>query len=371
VESDTHKGNFDDASNILEELGVLKDFNVHINTNVPEKFKGLPISSLDIYTRPVFSYVEKLIYAVKKSIELKDSVILVDASKLDIIIEDSEYFKSLDGDTILTQVKWEEDAIMGLKLSGWWRHIREYCELIGLDYNNLIPKYEQTIYFPYDEHSKELLIGLEEFKVVLEFSNLWHKPNILFEKTGRWGFGQGEGIVLAAALEKLNIKTEEFEKVNTNKYMLEYKKGPHFEDVRSPLVLLNNTINCSREGSDLNQKYQEVVQSLFVDETKLYIEESTYNFVRENYGKKLSEYFIMVHSNKLTKKEKSFSDIIIKKYGLDKDCWVLLPIKPVEGRHLFDIKGYEVIKNVWFKSSSRQFHDTKSHWTNIKKLVTK
>jgi hypothetical protein len=367
VESDTHKGNFDDRLDVIDELKGLSDFNLHINTNVPNKFNQIKNVSLDKYTRPVFSYVEKLIYAVKKSIELEESVLLVDASKLDIITDDLDYFKSLDSDTILTQVRWEDDALIGLKYYEGWHHIREYCKLIGLDYSILIPKYEHIIYFPYNKNSNNLLTTLEEFKIVLEFSNLWHKPNILSENDGRWGFGQGEGIVLIAALEKLNMETKEFEKVNKNKYMLEYKRGlgSHFSDTKSPLVMLNNFINCGKMGANIDEKYQEVCQHLFTDETTFFIEEQTYNFIYKNYYK-LSEYFIIVPTSTIKEKQKHFSDVITRKYGLHRDCWVFLPKKPIKNRHLFDIVGYKEIKNSWFKSS-KKLSDTKKYWVGVGK----
>ena len=176
-----------------------------------------------LYHRGIWSYVEKLIFALKVAIENKSDVVFIDADELHKIPIELLQEKPFVKNKINYIQKW-----LGINIyrntGDDFKTFRNYFEKIKKVKipENLPLVWEYFYYFPYSDKLKDLLHTLEQIQPILEYNTLVNTPPDIvitgsIKTSSSIKLGSGEGIALAIAAFLTGI---EFHELNSK-----YKKS--------------------------------------------------------------------------------------------------------------------------------------------------
>lgn len=194
-------------------------WDIHIQTNQPEKFNKWTVHE---YDKNTFYMFDKILFSLKLSQKYKEPVILLDADDLhkpsNKFINEFEY----DGDKILYPGYWLfTDGTYQSVLDNpdfypvskpRFKYMVEYWERLGVDYKNLTTIDEWLLYLPYfGEKTTEIIHDIEYYKCLLETGTImcgsYFKGVKHYKQTV---LGAGEGVLFSYVFNKHNIEYETF-----------------------------------------------------------------------------------------------------------------------------------------------------------------
>lgn len=193
-----------DSVNQHEKFFRNNNFDVHVLTDKKNKFSKFFTTYQ--YDKLVWSYFDKLIFAITLVKNTGSDVFFCDGDEIDNI--SSNFITNFKGGKfILTKGEWETTTPIwsDIKFKGkYWKPFRKFLKKQNIN-PYFCPAYrEQHIYFPADMDTYSLLYSLEMVKPVLEYSSI-------IEQSGYSGTGSGEGAGLGYAIIKNNLKIDFFD----------------------------------------------------------------------------------------------------------------------------------------------------------------
>lgn len=180
---------------------IEKGWEIHILTDKPDEFVGLNVKE---YKEPVFSYIDKIIFALDLSNTFNKNVVHIDASWLGNLSDDFvENFNG--GDQFLYKSTWNSgDHLVDYLDSGYWGMFKEFLDNKSITCDNILAIEERILYFPYHQKTESILKDIIEVKPIFDKMSTTQKtkyyPNI----------GNGEGVALGYSFLKNNIIPEKF-----------------------------------------------------------------------------------------------------------------------------------------------------------------
>ena len=174
-------------------------WNIHILTDKPEEFLNF---NTDFYPYTIFSYIDKILYPIRKSLEIKEPVLSVDANKL-VELTDEFLEKGTISNNFMYLQKWPNGEYLDFFDNSYFKVLIEYFQSISFDYHKLPCLVEQVFYTPYFPQLKKTLTDIEHIKPIMEYLSVLHN----FPSPG---VGNGEGIALAYGIINNNFNLEKF-----------------------------------------------------------------------------------------------------------------------------------------------------------------
>tara|TARA_B110000914_G_C15335832_1_gene386908 strand:- start:83 stop:712 length:630 start_codon:yes stop_codon:yes gene_type:complete len=178
------------------------NFPTHILTDTPAKFSNCIVTE---YDKEYFSYYEKILFAVKKCIELKDTILFLDVDSFNSLntsildyTEQSALFHRYYVTDLITD--WGNE----------FNPIIDYFEENDIEYKDVKIFHERGFVLPYTPSLSKVYDDL------IKIQSLWEKTfdrecDIL--KYNKSGVGFVEGIALSIMLNHNNIKSEISDKI--------------------------------------------------------------------------------------------------------------------------------------------------------------
>ena len=182
------------AANIVKEC---KSHDIYILTNMPEYFKGCEF--VEEYTRPVFSYYEKLNWVLKLSKELKQRVTYVDA---DWVFNLTQGLENIDEEQIYTYRILQMSVLTDRKM------LIDLFESADYPWNDddYIP--EGIISMPYLPDILDNVIADIEYLQPFWENTFTQETKVtkILKRYTKFGIGYAEGGALTAVAHKYGIK---------------------------------------------------------------------------------------------------------------------------------------------------------------------
>jgi hypothetical protein len=188
---------------IKENIGrfIKKGWEVHILTDKPNDFIGFNTKE---YNEPIFSYIDKLIFALELSKTFMKNVVYIDATWLGNLSDD--FVEKFEGEEdFLYKSTWNNgDYLSNYLDSGYWSIFKKFIDKTPIKCENILAIEERILYFPYHEKTQNIIDTIKELKPIFEEMSKTQKtkyyPNI----------GNGEGVALGYAFLKNGINLNRF-----------------------------------------------------------------------------------------------------------------------------------------------------------------
>lgn len=189
-----------------------------IYTDCPERFASYNVK---VYYREVWSYVEKLLFALRVCVEEKKDVIFIDEDQLKYLNVNALLNFKFDADSIMFYDYWKDPKLDVYltkyeQLDSYWIEFKHFFISKHINIPRDLPlPLEWLFYFPYSNKLTNVLINLEKIQPLLEYSALKNYANgMYFDRKTKLNIGNGEGLGLAIAayisgikLKKINQKS--------------------------------------------------------------------------------------------------------------------------------------------------------------------
>ena len=186
---------------LISQISRLQEFswNIHILTDKPENFINF---NTEYYPYSIFSYVDKILYPIRTSLQIQQPVLSVDANKLEELTDEFLEKGTISNNFMYLQ-KWPNAEYLDFFDNSYFTVLIEYFESIKFDYHKLPCLVEQVFYIPYFPQLKKALNNIEHIKPILEYISVLN--NFPYP-----GTGNGEGIALAYGIVNNNFNLEKF-----------------------------------------------------------------------------------------------------------------------------------------------------------------
>ena len=179
-------------------------WDVHVLTNQPDYF---PECEVEKYKNKIFSYFDKLLFALRLVEKYEEGVLYIDADWIHNISPD--FPKTFKGsEDVLYFGNWPNgDTFNDYKNDPYFINLINYWNKNSpIVYNDLPTILEWILYIPYTEKISSIIYDIEHIKPVFEY-------NSVTIDTGYPGIGNGEGLALSYALCKNNTPIKKFDKI--------------------------------------------------------------------------------------------------------------------------------------------------------------
>jgi len=188
---------------LVSELKRLRDYGwtIHVLTDDPQSFTD---TNYELYPYTIFSYVDKILFPIRTSINLKQSVLSVDADRVEGL--SSEFLETgIQSSSFLYERKWPAAEYVGLFIYGdsYFDVLLEYFDSLDFNYDKLPCILEQIFYIPYFPELYKVRQDIERLKPILEYISVLH--NYPYP-----GIGNGEGLALSYGIKNNNFNLEKF-----------------------------------------------------------------------------------------------------------------------------------------------------------------
>ncbi len=185
-------------SELQKNWDKLKDWDVCVLTNKPEEFPNA--FYVEEYKDFIFSYVQKITFALRTLIKFKRDGLLIDSDNL-VGLPKSFFNKHHTYDHIQAVEYWNI-SIKELKKSELFINLQRFAKEFDVDLTKVKPISENIIYFPYTPLLVDILYDVERTKPIVEYTSLFNND---------FGYlGHGEGLALSLVLKKHEVEVEIF-----------------------------------------------------------------------------------------------------------------------------------------------------------------
>lgn len=192
---------------------ISKYFNsIHILTCTPDQYPNLHTT---LYARTVWSYIEKLIYAIKISIQYKKDVVFVDGDMLKFLECSTFLNRTYNLSTVYFDNYWS-DKENRVYYKNYSQVTTEYFHTFKnffIERNIEIPPtlpipVENLVIFPYSDRLKILLGYMEKLQPILEYNTVANIKKDQLTNSESIQLGAGEGLALTVACYFSGLKME-------------------------------------------------------------------------------------------------------------------------------------------------------------------
>ena len=186
-------------SELQKNWDKLEDWDVCVLTNKPEEFPNA--FYVEEYKDFIFSYVQKITFALRTLIKFKRGGLLIDADNL-VRLPKSFFNKHHTYEHIQIVEYWGV-SMKELKKSELFINLQRFSKEFDVDLTKTKPVSENIIYFPYTPLLVDILYDVERTKPIVEYTSLFNND---------FGYlGHGEGLALSLVLEKHEVEVKIFE----------------------------------------------------------------------------------------------------------------------------------------------------------------
>ena len=188
---------------LASELKRLRDYGwtIHVLTDDSTNFHD---HNYELYPYTIFSYIDKILFPIRTSINLKQSVLSVDADRVRDL-SDEFLDIGVQSNNFLYLQKWPAAEYLGFYVYGdsYFDILLEYFISKNFNYDKLPCILEQIFYIPYFPELHKTRLDIEHLKPILEYISILHD----FPYPG---IGNGEGVALSYGIKNNNFNLEKF-----------------------------------------------------------------------------------------------------------------------------------------------------------------
>jgi hypothetical protein len=185
-------------SELQKNWDKLEDWDVCVLTNKPEEFPNA--FYVEEYKNFIFSYVQKITFALRTLIKFKRGGLLIDADNL--VGLPKTFFNKHHTYEHIQVVEYWNISIKELKKSELFINLQRFTKEFDVDLTKVKPISENIIYFPYTPLLVDILYDVERTKPIVEYTSLFNND---------FGYlGHGEGLALSLVLKKHEVEVEIF-----------------------------------------------------------------------------------------------------------------------------------------------------------------
>ena len=192
---------------LLKNWDKLKDWDICVLTNKPEKFKHA--FYVEEYKDFIFSYVQKFIFALRTSIKFKRGGFLLDAD--DLVQLTDTFCNTFHPYSEFHTVEYWHTPRDIIKNSELGINLQKYADEFNIDLLDIDPVCEQALYVPYSYELIKILYEIERIRPIMDYTSLFNDHF--------YCLGHGEGLAFALALKIHYVKMKLF---NINPFNSEF-----------------------------------------------------------------------------------------------------------------------------------------------------